>query len=294
MTDLTIESTPSLALKNIGISLSERIEIYLRDVLNFLSRLSPNEITSIILFGSHANESATPLSDVDLLVVISDKVNKEKFIQVKQNLQWLELKAGLTREHPKRMIKKLSTVLNRQTGMFVSSFICFHRDFVQNRFHKIFSVSRLFTKLLAPWKLVLWNVHLSGITIWGENLLKKTNLRRANQSQLAKSYIMNTIQLITSIFLGPFGQQTTKYAIEAIKWSLKSCYLYETGKTAPLERIVDFYINRVGADTFLGIKLIQMMILRNNYQEKPIFSISSILVIYLIHKAINVKRNKRK
>jgi len=71
------------------------LEIHIRDAIEQLFRnIGPDRIASVILFGSHADRTATDMSDVDLLIVTDEKkVEKDIRSNAKQLL--LEIRTDL-------------------------------------------------------------------------------------------------------------------------------------------------------------------------------------------------------
>ncbi len=54
---------------------SNNIHVITRKIKTYVTQKYEDQIRDIILFGSHARETATDDSDIDLLIVVSDNLN---------------------------------------------------------------------------------------------------------------------------------------------------------------------------------------------------------------------------
>jgi hypothetical protein len=126
--------------------------------------------------------------------------------------------------------------------MFVSHFITKRTNFAQGRFYKIFSVNRIFTKLLAPKKLVLLNVIDNSAVIYGEDMREEVKGQFSDSFfifDVIKSLLMNLTISVFSLVLIPFKKlDPIKYVLEAVKWSLKSVHFYIFHKSKPMEKML--------------------------------------------------------
>ena len=240
-----------LKINNISIELPEKANNYLKQVISFLSSYfsRDSDIVSIILFGSHAAGYARPISDVDLLIVLSDTISNSQIKKASQYLEWLEIQENLSTPPDNSLFNRIFRILNRQTGMFVSHFLCRRENIINAQFHKIFRVSAIST-LLAPNQLVLHSIYLNAVTLWGEHLIDFIKQSRFSLTQVLKSYMMNTVQVFGSLTLNFFSSQTTKRSMEAVKWSLYSCYVYKMGRAETLENIVNYFIENANINNF--------------------------------------------
>lgn len=278
-----------LKTEDISIQLPGRAGSYLNKVITFLSKFFPNDgdIVSIMLFGSHADGQAKSVSDIDLLIVVADSISDTLIRKASQHIEWLEIQEGLSLQPGTSLLSRIYHLVDRQTGMFVSHFLCHRENLVQSEFHKIFQVSKI-SGLIAPNQLVLHSIYLRGKIIWGENLIHYLKQNRFESSQIVKSYAMNTAQVLGSLILNFFNSNTTKRVLEAIKWSLYSCYVYENGQTSNLKDIVEYYNDQSGP--FLQKQLRKLQSLRQKYAHDPVFSFLSPVTIFLIYYTMLKRR----
>ncbi|MFQ5978176.1 MAG: nucleotidyltransferase domain-containing protein [Candidatus Heimdallarchaeota archaeon] len=265
---------------------------FLRILLLFLRKNFKQDVSSIILFGSYATKQNKQISDLDLLIVMKDSVDRETLHKISRNLRWLEQAVGLVK--PPKGSERVLRAIEVKTGMFVCHFLCRRRDFINWRFARVFSLSRFFAKLLAPGDLVRMGFQASAITIVGEDLLSKIPHQKPRPTQLLKSCSMNLLHAMGSLLIGILSSRATIYSMEAVKWSLFSSYTYITGKGAPFNEQIAFFRRVIRKNSLLSSQLGQLMQLREEYRPSPRFSMKAPLIIFLIHKMAIQERKSGK
>ena len=243
--------------------------------------LGPGSLKGLILFGSHARngrEKASTVSDVDLIIKISDKVPNNKLKRLDCFLDALEIKYRL-RAKPDTLFKKLLHVVEKTTGMFVSHFIIKEEDWEHCDFPKIFKVSRLFSRILAPERIVLKSMSQDCVTLSGEGLCSQDTLKMTI-FDIIKSMMMNLILCLAGNFLGPFVKGSEKYILEAVKWSLRSCYFFLNQTNKSIHSIIS-YFSRLNVDAgFLS----EFLKYREHLEKMSIgFRFKSIKIIIKLH-----------
>ena len=223
--------------------LTPKIRRYIQDVIRVLNHhIGVNALTSLILFGSQVRNSNTEVSDCDLLIIMKDDTPEILITILKKHLLTLEMKYQFLENTNKNLLNSILFAIQRTTGMFVSHFITKQKNFTQARFYKIFSVNRVFSKFLAPIKLVLLNVIDNSTVIYGQDLRGEVQAQLADSSftiDIIKSLLMNLTISVLSLVLIPFKKlDPIKYVLEAIKWSAKSIHYYLFRNSEHIEKVL--------------------------------------------------------
>ena len=261
-----LENLSPKARKYIG----ESIGLFLKNKIDLLS---------LIIFGSAIKGEYQPdLSDVDLIFVLNDKTSKKAKAHISEGLSELEYKYSLR----KRNGSMVDTVYKRaedMTGMYVSHFVCYRRDFLSAKFSKIFNLNLFLCKIFAPTDVVWASVIKSASTLWGENLLIKTTFSEIKKNQIKKSKRMNLVLCFAALITYILHPDATKYAMEAVKWSLQTCYFSYTLEPATTTKAVSFFSHRGYKQPLLE----ELIKLRRNYRTSFRFVRKSFKVIRDIH-----------
>lgn len=240
------------------IKTGERAEGYISAVLEYIKKIE--EVCSVIMFGSYVKGDLSQSSDVDMLVIVDDFISDSKIKELDSKILSLEEKFGFANTEL-TFSSRLLNQLSRQTGMFVSHFICRKSAFIDLNFADIFGTNSILTRLLAPKGLVLASMLDDAKTIYGKNLLKEVGTIKINSTELFKSCAMNVLLSIGSIFLA-FSKpaKAIRFSMEAIKWSIYSTYYYSNQKSAKLSEINEVFIKQ----NILNSQIHRLMELRNN------------------------------
>ncbi|MEM1658507.1 MAG: nucleotidyltransferase domain-containing protein [Candidatus Jordarchaeales archaeon] len=199
-------------------------------LVDFVSKIAgESSVSSVIFFGSVLDGGMSPLSDVDVLIVLKSG-DKGIVKKVAAALRGIE-KA----EPPSPFIEKVLDAVNMKTGMFKSFFVCREEDLRKGDFSSIFSLSRVMSALLAPSKLVLSSAFNGAKVVYGEAELPPP--RTPSPLQLVKSLAMNLLLSTAALLIAPFTLGATKYSMEAVKWSTMASYYYVFRKRLPVNKI---------------------------------------------------------
>ncbi len=191
----------------------------IKTVVEYLSKaVGAHEISSIIIFGSFLDGAVSPVSDVDILVVLRSNV-KEVIRKATSALRCLE-----KRRPPSSFIEMVLEGVKSRTGMFKSFFVCSEEDLRSGDFPSIFSLSRTMCLLLAPSKLVLGSVIDGAKVVYGDAQLPPPP--KVSSAQLLKSLAMNLLLSTVALIIAPFTKEAAKYSMEAGKWSIMASYYY--------------------------------------------------------------------
>ncbi|WP_371803986.1 nucleotidyltransferase domain-containing protein [Candidatus Lokiarchaeum ossiferum] len=225
-------------------NLSLRHKSYIKELIGTAEALlGRNSIDSVILFGSVAHDFVSPMSDIDILIIANNSISSKKIKSVEPILTTIEIKHKFAEYHYDPL-SQIIQIVNRNTGMFCSHFICRHQAWEEKNFAKIFSTSSGLTKMLAPNKIVLDSMRAGARVIYG-NANIANHQTPISHRQLIKSMLMNLILWSGTILLIPWNQKFMKYFLEAYKWSLKSCSYTLFRYIRPLHTIISNY-ERIG------------------------------------------------
>ena len=221
--------------------INEQSRNYINDAILIIDKkIGIDNITSILLFGSQIEKKDfTSVSDCDLLIIFNDNTPNFYIKNIEKYLIALENKHNF-REDGSKFVNKF---FDRATGMFVSHFLTKKKYWENLIFHKIFRVNRIFSKLIAPKKIVFCNIISNSSILYGKDLRENVKKIEISPFEIIRSLIMNFIIIFFSIptsVLKSFN--SIKYQLEAIKWSLRASNYYAFEDSKSLEEISDRFI----------------------------------------------------
>ncbi len=125
-------------------------------------------LVSIVLFGSAAKGGFTlQVSDVDLIVVLSDGVSGQERAQVREVVDRLEIDHGF--KEPAGPRNPLQAFAEHIGGADHSCFVCTRSDLLSGDVARVFDLKA--AEALFVDRIVFANVIASSATVWGEDLL---------------------------------------------------------------------------------------------------------------------------
>ncbi|QEE16510.1 nucleotidyltransferase domain-containing protein [Promethearchaeum syntrophicum] len=262
--------------------LSQKIQSYIREIVGTTEALlGKNSIYAVMLFGSAANSHNTKISDVDLMVIVKDTINKRRIKEMDPILTGIVIKHRY-RNYSNVWHAKMLHTIEKSTGMFCSYFITRISSWNKNDFAEIFSTNPLLTRLLAPNKIVLDSMRRGTIVLYQE-INEEINLKPIKESypktQLIKSLILNLMTSLGTLFILFLNKKNIKYMLEAVKWSIRSCDFYSTKVINPLSEISETY-QKLGLEMEFLQKFLE---LRNNPRHNLIFCLKVPFNIIKIH-----------
>ncbi|MHA1673271.1 MAG: nucleotidyltransferase domain-containing protein [Promethearchaeota archaeon] len=211
--------------------------------------LGPSCIEGVILFGSLSYGKITKMSDVDLLIIVSDAISLARIRRLHQILHAIEVKHNLATEIETRS-DRLQHIIESKTGMYCSHFICRLEDWKQNNFARILSLNKTFVWLLAPSKIVLDSLKHGATIVYGNgNVAINYSQYSYSHLQILKSLILTLVMAFGTILLLPINKKYHKYLLEAYKWSLRANYFYLFHRTNRLSEILSFF-GRMGLSNY--------------------------------------------
>ena len=261
---------------------------YLVEVFSLLfSYLGEDNIVALYIFGSVIGEEYSDNSDLDLLVVLDDRITSKQIRYVSGVLESLEIKYGLCSMNCSFLGKILRTI-ERSTGMFESHFVCRKGDVLKGCFEKVFKTNRFMSKLLAPSSIVFGSVLSRIMKIYGEDILKEVVVSKPTALTMIKSLAMNLVLSLFTLVIFPLSSKANKYEMEAAKWSTLASYYYLKKGNPGLIEALKFFTNLGLPDSYFK-RLLQ---LRKNYQNDIRFGLATPLYVLRIHaKTLNYSKN---
>ena len=234
---------------------------YLKDVKHQAQVVVKDNLLSIILFGSYAKGKPTKVSDVDVIIVVSDSTQEYEISKLRRVLESVAIRHEYW-YNPRSLLKRILRVVKLKTGMFVPFFVCRESDLINGRFERIFGVSKLLSLLLAPRNSVLNSIKVKSKVIYGKNLISKMKIKRPSYVEIIKSYVMNLLQSLGALIISPFDNEATKYSMEAFKWSI-----YTIREVLKDDDEFKKLLKEVSKSQILNYNFKQWEILRNAYRQ---------------------------
>lgn len=267
-----------------AVNLTGKAERYVSEAIEIVRRLAPEYLYIALIFGSLISKHVTRSSDVDLLLVFDDAIPERMIKLIDQALEYLEAKYGFN-EKEKNFWEHLYRALNRMTGMYKSHFICKKQDLIKFNFARIFNVSRIMSKILAPKCFVLKNFLFFAKVIYGDadfvsrsKKLLQIILPECPVIDWIKSIIMNLLLSLGALFASIFSKKSHLYALEAIKWSFYVGMYYINNNLQPtLTNVIKHFkkiINKNFIERFLKSK-------RNMVRDPLLLLLAPFYVIYI-------------
>ncbi len=280
--------SPSVSIEsqlNGALVSNKQVHYYIRDLVKFLEvKIGQDKIVSLMLFGSNTyNNDTSKISDCDLLVILSDDVTDSQIKSLEKYFLELEIKHDLN-EIQHKFLAPLLRVIEKSTGMYVSHFITRKIHWLSKKFSRIFRVNRVFAFLFAPRDIVLKSVISSSILLIGKDLRHIDKEIEITSFGMIKSILLNLIISIFALGISPFYHATTKYELEAIKWSLRASNFYLYNDTLELEKIASRFIKLSNINKSLSKYMGRFKYLRRNpFRRSFRYSLFSPFYILKIH-----------
>lgn len=245
------------------------------------------DLVSLIVFGSIVKGNfLEDVSDVDMILIIADETPKKSVRKLRKDMMKLEFNYGF-RKTSQAFFDIVFKTAEHITGMFISHFICYRKDFLDAKFTKVFNVNPALAFLLAPKTIVWASTITSAQTIIGKNLLKIVPLPPVNKKDVLKSNVMNSFLSLAACLAYPFHPDATKFAMEALKWSLLTCYFCYKKKSSTIEDIIKFFQDHSFNDPLFQ----EMLSLREKYKKSFLFTVKSGRIVRRLHR-MTIKENQ--
>jgi hypothetical protein len=256
--------------------LAPAIEAYLADVARIrLARGDP--LVSVVLFGSAATGGyAAGVSDVDLLVVLPNEASTEERRAVRDAVSGLEARHGLAKPRSPRP-SALEAFAERITATVRSFFVCTRADLLSGDPGRILGIAPAQARFVD--RIAIPSIMASGVTAWGEDLIAQVPLRPIRRFDVVKAFFGLFNQLLFSVFIYPVLPTATRFAMDATKRSVHSCYFCYHARPAPLAEEVAFFREHHGPSRALA----RLMALRSAYRPSFGFVLDSLWAVARLH-----------
>ena len=232
---------------------------------------------SVVLFGSAAKGGFSgDVSDVDLIIVVSDDASRAKRRRLGEDVARLETLHGL-RPATTHSPGGLRARIERAVGHGFSCFVCTRSDLISGDVARVLDLR----PLEAPFvdRIVFASIVASAVTVWGEDLLPRVPVPSVRRLDVFKALFGFSSQVLLSAVTFPVLPDATKYAMGALKHSLHSCFFCYHQRTATLEEEVAFFNRRLGASR----TLVELLSLRRQYRRSFAFVIRCLPTLARLH-----------
>jgi predicted nucleotidyltransferase len=259
-----------------GLRLAPRVEDYLTAVVRACA-CEGSPVTGVVLFGSAATGGySAAVSDVDLLFVLRDATDAEERRRIGATLSEIEARHGLRKPRSRRR-SLLEDFADRITANQRAFFLCTRADLLSGDPARILGLpsaqARFVDRVAVP------SIVASAVTLWGEDLLARVPLPPIRRFDVAKACFGLFNQALFSACVYPVLPGATKYAMDALKRSVHSCYFCYRGRAAPLAAEVAFFQQRHGPSRALA----RLLRLRGEYRPSFGFVVGCLPAIARLH-----------
>lgn len=260
--------------------LTERISAYVADIAR-VGGGSGGSLVGIILFGSASTGGyADGLSDLDLLLVLSDDADsaeRERIGRVAGDLEARHRFAKPQEGGVGVLSSAVQGIANRLTANVRTFFVCTKADLLSGEPGRILDLPIIQAVFVD--RIAVPSILGSGVTLWGENLLTQVPLPPIRRMDVGKSFFGLFNQLLFVLAVYPLFPGATRYALDILKRSVHSCYFCHHGRTAPLTDEVGYFEARYGDDPALR----RLLALRSEYRRCFPFILQSLGSLARLH-----------
>jgi len=233
-------------------------------------------VHSVILFGSAVIGGFTgTVSDVDLILVLSDGATRADRSRLRDRVVSLEILYGL-RPAPVRK-RVLETIVDGITANDSSFFVCTRSDLLSGLPGRILGLPA--TQALFVDRIVIPGILSCSVTLHGENLLADVKPPPVRRFDVFKAFFGLFCQAGLSVAVYPFLPDTTRYAMATLKRSVRSCYFCYHGRHEDLEKEVRFLLEACGPSSALE----HLLALRRDYRPSIAFALRCMPALIRLH-----------
>jgi predicted nucleotidyltransferase len=245
------------------------------------------DIVSIWMFGSASiGGFSSPVSDVDLMIVLADAVTQDMKSDIRCEFEALERKHGLGKV-PNGRLEHLSEVFDQKVGGFKSLTLCYRRDLLSGNVSAVFEASALADLVNNATHLFCFaSILNSAQTIWGNDLGALIPHPSITKGHLFKNLIAHLLRNTCAFLVYPILPNGTKYSMTILKGFLHNCYFVYKAKGAPIEDEIKFFRKKIGESTVLA----QLLTLRETYRPSPGFVIKCFRVLGRLY-TVTIREN---
>ena len=253
-----------------------RVQTYLDALVQTCAQDGPL-LVSVVLFGSAAKGGFSgEVSDVDLIIVLSDDASRSQRRQLADDVAHLEALHGL-RPPTTHSAGRLRALMDRVMAHGFSCFVCTRGDVISGDVGRVLDLRPLETLFVD--RIVFASIVASAVTVWGEDLLPRVAVPSIRRLDVFKALFGFFGQVLASAVTFPALPDATKYAMGTLKHSLHSCFFCYHARTATLEEEVDFFQRRLGPSQ----TLVELLALRRTYRPSFAFVIRCLPTLARLH-----------
>lgn len=251
------------------------VQAYLDAIAGIFAE-TESSILSVILFGSAAIGGFTgSVSDVDLIFVLADDTDRKDRGLLRNRILSLEVLHGL-RAAPVRK-GALKTIADGLTAHESSFFICTRSDLLSGTPGRILGLPP--SQAFFVDRTVIPGILSCSTTLHGEDLPHLVHPPPVRRFDVFKALFALLCQAHLSLMLFPLLPDATRYAMETLKHSVRSCYFCYHARHASLEEEVGFFQERAGP----RVALQQLLALRRDYRPSLAFALRCMPALIRLH-----------
>ena len=257
-------------------SFPEPVARYLADLVSTLTQ-GGFPLANVAVFGSAArSDFAQDVSDVDLIVVLSDDVSVQDRRRVQEEVSRLEVVHGL-RPPVSRTKGVLERFIDRAGGNALSSFVCSRSELLAGDMAKVLGCHepRRCSRIASRLPLIA----TSAVTAWGEDLVPDVPVPVIRRFEVLKAFFAFRAQLLLIGVAFLVIPEATRHAMGTLKRSLHSCYFCYQLRAGSLQEAVAFFEARLGEPPILQ----ELLALRMEYRDSFGFVLRCLLMIIRLH-----------
>jgi hypothetical protein len=214
---------------------------------------------SLVLFGSVASGNSSSLSDVDLIVVLPDGTTPNTMGRLREEIALLEVRFGFRPTQSTDSSGWRSRV-ERAAGHLFPCCVCTRGQLLSGDVAAVLGLRRWEAPFVD--RILLASIIASAVTIAGEDLVPHIPIPAIRQADVFKALFTFVCQIVLSVAVFPVLSDATKFAMGALKHSVRSCYFCYRRCSAPLTEEIAFLNQRFGVSR----TLMDLLALRRQYR----------------------------
>jgi predicted nucleotidyltransferase len=236
--------------------LPARINRYLDAVVETCGQSS---LVSLVLFGSVASGSPSNASDVDLIVVLPDDTTANTMGRLREEIALLETRFGY-RPAQCTGSRGWRSRVERAAGHLFPCCVCTRGQLLSGDVAVILGLRQWERRFVD--RIVLASIVASAVTIAGEDLVPRIPVPPIRRADVFKALFAFACQIVLSVAVFPVLSDATRFAMGALKHSVRSCYFCYHQCSATLTEEIAFLNRRFGTSR----TLMDLLALRRQYR----------------------------
>jgi predicted nucleotidyltransferase len=216
-------------------------------------------VVSLVLFGSVAGGSSSNVSDVDLILVLPDDTTPNTMSRLREQIARLETTFGF-RPVQRTGSRRWRSRVERAAGHLFPCCVCTRGQLLSGDVAAVLGLRRWEAPFVD--RIVLASIVASAVTIAGEDLVPRIPVPPVRRADVLKALFAFACQIVLSVAVFPVLSDATKFAMGALKHSVRSCYFCYHQCSAPLTEEIAFFNRRFGASR----TLMDLLALRRQYR----------------------------